>query len=67
MRVEIRGLFRAFEFGLFGGGGFGAGLFGEVVQDGDGKFVLVAFAGINLKIGAWLLGTDAVQERADAA
>lgn len=47
--------------------GAAAGLFGEVVQDGDGKFVLVAFAGINLKIGAWLLGTDAVQERADAA
>ena len=47
--------------------GAAAGLFGEVVQGGDGKFVLVSFAGINLKIGAWLLGTDAVQPRADAA
>lgn len=47
--------------------GPGAGLSGEVVRDGDGKFVLVAFAGINLKIGAWLLGTDEVQDAPIAA
>jgi len=47
--------------------GPGAGLFGEVVEAGDGKFVLVACRGINLKIGAWLLGTDAVHEVSDAA
>jgi hypothetical protein len=41
--------------------GPGAGLSGEVVKGGDGKFALVAFAGINMKIGAWLLGTDEVQ------
>ncbi|TXC71246.1 hypothetical protein FSB78_10020 [Sphingomonas ginsenosidivorax] len=47
--------------------GAAAGLFGEVVQGGDGKFVLVAFAGINLKIEAWLLGTNAVQDTPIAA
>jgi len=47
--------------------GPGAGLSGEVVKDGDGKFVLVAFAGINMKIGSWLLGTDEVQEAPIAA
>jgi len=45
----------------------GAGLSGEVVRDGDGKFVLVAFAGINLKIGAWLLGSDEVDNASIAA
>ncbi|RYF07026.1 MAG: hypothetical protein EOO77_26220 [Oxalobacteraceae bacterium] len=44
-----------------------AGLSGEVVRGGDGKFVLVAFAGINIKIGAWLLGTDEVQDAPIAA
>lgn len=38
-----------------------AGLSGQVVRDGDGKFVLVAFGNITMKIGSWLLGTDAVQ------
>ena len=47
--------------------GPGAGLSGEVVKDGDGKFVLVAFAGINMKIGSWLLGTDEVQTSPIAA
>lgn len=47
--------------------GPGAGLSGEVVKDGDGKFVLVAFAGINMKIGSWLLGTDEVQDAPIAA
>lgn len=47
--------------------GPGAGLSGEVVRDGDGKFVLVAFAGINLKIGSWLLGTDEVHDAPIAA
>ena len=47
--------------------GPGAGLSGEVVKGGDGKFVLVAFAGINMKIGAWLLGTDEVQSPPIAA
>lgn len=47
--------------------GPGAGLSGEVVKDGDGKFVLVAFAGINMKIGSWLLGTDTVQDTPIAA
>lgn len=47
--------------------GPGAGLSGEVVKDGDGKFVLVAFAGINMKIGAWLLGTDEVHNAPIAA
>ena len=47
--------------------GPGAGLSGEVVKDGDGKFVLVAFAGINMKIGSWLLGTDEVQDAHIAA
>ncbi|MEG3162282.1 hypothetical protein U1763_17405 [Sphingomonas sp. LB2R24] len=47
--------------------GPGAGLSGEVVKDGDGKFVLVAFAGINMKIGAWLLGTDEVHSSPIAA
>lgn len=47
--------------------GPGAGLSGEVVKGGDGKFVLVAFAGINMKIGAWLLGTDEVQSPLIAA
>lgn len=41
--------------------GPGAGLSGEVVADGTGKFVLVAFGTITLKIGAWLLRTDEVQ------
>ncbi|WP_271300653.1 transcription termination/antitermination protein NusG [Sphingomonas sp. CV7422] len=41
--------------------GPGAGLSGEVIANGDGKFVLVAFGTINMKIGAWLLGTDEVQ------
>lgn len=41
--------------------GPGAGLSGEVVANGDGKFVLVAFGAVRLKIGAWLLGTDEVQ------
>lgn len=41
--------------------GPGAGLSGEVVANGDGKFVLVAFGSVRLKIGAWLLGTDEVQ------
>jgi hypothetical protein len=36
-------------------------LSGEVVADGTGKFVLVAFGKITMKIGAWLLGTDEVQ------
>ena len=44
-----------------------AGLSGKVVKDGDGKFVLVAFAGINMKIGAWLLGTDEVHSAPIAA
>lgn len=47
--------------------GPGAGLSGKVVKDGDGKFVLVAFAGINMKIGAWLLGTDEVHSSPIAA
>lgn len=47
--------------------GPGAGLSGEVVKGGDGKFVLVAFAGINMKIGAWLLGTDEVHDTPIAA
>lgn len=41
--------------------GPGAGLSGEVIANGDGKFVLVAFGAVRLKIGAWLLGTDEVQ------
>jgi len=44
-----------------------AGLSGKVVKDGGGKFVLVAFAGINMKIGAWLLGTDEVHSAPIAA
>lgn len=47
--------------------GAGAGLTGEVVRDGDGKFVLVAFAGISMKIGSWLLGTDEVHDSPIAA
>jgi len=47
--------------------GPGAGLSGKVVRDGNGKFVLVAFAGINLKIGSWLLGTDEVHDAPIAA
>ncbi len=47
--------------------GPGAGLSGEVAKDGDGKFVLVAFAGINMKIGSWLLGTDEVHDAPIAA
>jgi len=38
--------------------GPGAGLSGEVVANGDGKFVLVAFGTVRRRIGAWLLGTD---------
>ncbi len=41
--------------------GPGTGLSGHVVANGDGKFVLVAFGNVALKIGAWLLGTDEVQ------
>ena len=47
--------------------GPGAGLSGEVVKDGDGKFLLVAFAGMNMKIGSWLLGTDEVHDAPIAA
>ncbi len=47
--------------------GPGAGLCGSVVKDGDGKFVMVAFGGAMLKIGAWLLGADEVQPEAIAA
>ena len=47
--------------------GPGAGLSGEVVRDGNGKFVLVAFAGINMKIESWLLGTDGVHDTPIAA
>lgn len=44
-----------------------AGLSGEVVEDCNGKFVLVAFGAVQLKIGTWLLGTDEVQTRHIAA
>ena len=47
--------------------GPGAGLSGQVVRDGDGKYVLVAFGDISLKIGSWLLGTDEVQTGSIAA
>ncbi|WP_156340214.1 transcription termination/antitermination protein NusG [Sphingomonas sp. Leaf17] len=47
--------------------GAATGLIGEVVADGDGKYILVAFDRVTLKIGAWLLGTEAVQETPIAA
>jgi hypothetical protein len=36
--------------------GAATGLSGQVVGDGNGKFVLVAFGTLTMKIGAWLLG-----------
>ena len=44
-----------------------SGLCGNVVQDADGKFIMVAFGDATFKIGSWLLGTDEVQETLIAA
>ena len=68
-RAAVMGQRKAFTAGqrVRVSDGPGTGLCGNVVQDADGKFIMVAFGDATFKIGSWLLGPVEVQETLIAA
>lgn len=61
-RAAVMGQRKAFTAGqrVRVSDGPGTGLCGNVVQDANGKFIMVAFGDATFKIDSWLLGTNEV-------